>query len=210
MVSLLTYKWTNYQNNNTYLCFVAVVTKSKPGEKTFRPNINQEISVEVPVGALTRTDWTTAQWKPDLTDSMTDEITPFSPLAVAISKWLFWVSTNLDAAFQRLKDTDCSFCNERRDIYRQYVFCTRLIRAGHASTWKNVNLEQKKHLTSLSNCPKLLQKTSTTFEYLTWTSSRWSSRTSWWYFLTPEYHQSQLRESLVLTASQIGKVHNKS
>lgn len=139
MVSLLTYKWTNYQNNNTYLCFVAVVTKSKPGEKTFRPNINQEITVEVPVGALTGKNWTSAQWKPDLTDSMTDEITPFSPLAVAISKWLFWVSTNLDAAFQRLKDTDCSFCNERRDIYRQYVFCTRLIRAGHASTLKNVN-----------------------------------------------------------------------
>lgn len=150
MVSLLTYKWTNYQNNNTYLCFVAVVTKSKPGEKTFRPNINQEISVDVPVGALTGTDWTSAQWKPDLTDSMTDEITPFSPLAVAISKWLFWVSTNLDAAFQRLKDTDCSFCNERRDIYRQYVFCTRLIRAGHASTWKNVNFV----IVKLSQTPK--------------------------------------------------------
>lgn len=43
------------------LCFVAVVTKSKPGEKTFRPNINQEITVEVPVGALTGKNWTSAQ-----------------------------------------------------------------------------------------------------------------------------------------------------
>lgn len=198
MVSLLTYKWTNYQNNNTYLCFVAVVTKSKPGEKTFRPNINQEISVDVPVGALTGTDWTSAQWKPDLTDSMTDEITPFSPLAVAISKWLFWVSTNLDAAFQRLKDTDCS----------SVIFIDSKYFAHDLFALGTPQLERMS-TSSLSNCPKL-QKTSTTFEYLTWTSSRWSSRTSWWYFLTPEYHQSQLGESLVLTASQIGKVHNKS
>lgn len=198
MVSLLTYKWTNYQNNNTYLCFVAVVTKSKPGEKTFRPNINQEISVDVPVGALTGTDWTSAQWKPDLNDSMTDEITPFSPLAIAISKWLFWVSTNLDAAFQRLKDTDCS----------SVIFIDSKYFAHDLFALGTPQLERMS-TSSLSNCPKL-QKTSTTFEYLTWTSSRWSSRTSWWYFLTPEYHQSQLRESLVLTASQIGKVHNKS
>lgn len=198
MVSLLTYKWTNYQNNNTYLCFVAVVTKSKPGEKTFRPNINQEISVEVPVGALTGTNWTSAQWKPDLTDSTTDEITPFSPLAIAISKWLFWVSTNLDAAFQRLKDTDCS----------SVIFIDTKYFAHDLFALGTPQLERMS-TSSLSNCPKL-QKTSTTFEYLTWTSSRWSSRTSWWYFLTPEYHQSQLRESLVLTASQIGKVHNKS
>ena len=142
----------NYQNNNTSLCFVDVVTKSKPGENTIRPNINQEISVKSQLvlwlgrSGLLHSEsqtWPTVWWSYTI-GWLRIRV---SLSAVAISEWRFWESTNLDSAFKWLNDTDCGFCNERRYFYRQEVFCTWRIRPGRLlvfSRLQHLTLEQER------------------------------------------------------------------